>query len=195
MRRLVENMQRCVLRGLPPVLIAVESESSILRRWRRLVRIKLNFRLASLKSEDSKTVEAGPPKKPAKTAAREAESDEGTSGQQTMNIHAHARVTEQQDPSEEAAFNDDVEIIQAMIESLRSSSNPTEEDLKKFHELIREIDQPVWSVVMYDLSDSAPDDPWARRFSQARSLCLEEEPANGRPSQTLLKKLRGILRS
>ena len=136
MRRLVENMQRCVLRGLPPVPIAVESESSILRRWRRLVRIKLNIRLASLMSEDSNTAEAGPPKKPAKKAG----SDKGKS--------------EQLDPSEEAAINEEVEVICSLLKSPKIASS---EGLKKFHELAHSIEGPAWFTAMDELDQAEPD--------------------------------------
>lgn len=55
-RAVMETMQRCALAGLPPLPIAVASHSSILARWRALVRGTINRRLAGLASAGSRTV-------------------------------------------------------------------------------------------------------------------------------------------
>lgn len=56
-RRVMETMQRCALHGLPPIAIATASKSSILIRWRALVRDTINKWIIGLKLEDDAKIQ------------------------------------------------------------------------------------------------------------------------------------------
>jgi hypothetical protein len=192
MRRLVENMQRCALRGLTPVPLAVESADSILRRWRSLLRSKLNFALAQLGEKQGKTTGSevlDRPNQSGKKKSRTGESKDAAQESGGPKIHPDAQISKGLFMGDELEFNDEVRTIRDL---LKSPDWPSEKDLKTFYELVHEIELAAWDAAMEELDQAEPKAGWTQRTPKARSRCLAEKPAPGRPSKTLLKDLDSI---
>ncbi len=189
MRRVVENMQRGVLRGLPPTPLAVESEKSILSRWRSLLGEKLRRALPELNAEKLRTIVTDDPENLASTKPEkrimnrmgEARAHDSAESEEDLSNLAYGYV--------EAVPGEEPEMI---CKLLRSRDVASETGCRKIFEFSHTLRRAAWSAAMDELNDAQPGSQSTQRILQALKLCRDEKPDDGGPSKQLLKELQRI---
>ncbi len=175
-RAVMETIQRCVLHGLPPVAIALASHTSILARWRALVRATINSRLAGIArksgfSSDDKAVEDLSTEDVEAAASQVYDYSAGGTGDGM-----------------------DIEDIQTVVSKL-IQGDVSESLLNGFNDLSKDVCSEDWDYALTTFGD--PENPTGalKKILEAKELCRNpgEIAATGDLSQEDLRKLRRVL--
>jgi|GEM_PF-2862373 len=194
MRRLIENMQRCVLRGLPPVALAVETVTSVMNRWRALLGARITGRLEELNSEDMQLrATMSPEKGCASNQTRggmhaDAEISGDEVADETEDFRGH--VPTEAGTDDTTAFKDSVD---AICDLLNSPDRSLENGCRKFFGLAHQFGSSVWQVAIANMVDAEPDGGWKKLITEALTLCEPAKQSTGGPSPTQLRALQRLL--
>ena len=167
-RMLVENMQRCALRGMSPTAIAVASKTSILTRWKALVRSTLNMRLLASVSQASFCLQT----------------NEAT--ERAMDEVAFEAFRD----GEEFRSNSGSEEICEVLSQIFQGDMP-DALLVRFAGLAYEEGSNSWSHALEKIEETHPG--VRKPIINALKLCKEQSNMRGHPAPETLQKLRHIL--
>lgn len=194
MRRLIENMQRCALRGLPPVPLAIESVTSVLKRWRALLRARIVGRLKELNNDG------------VQFSATESVEKGHTSKQARGGMDCDMEISEDEDTDETEDYRDDVpreggayetaaskDAVNEICDLLNSPDRSSEKGCRKFFGLAHKFGSSEWLVSMDAHNDTKPDGGWNKLFEKALKHCDPTKFPTGGPSPKVLKALQRLV--